>query len=213
MNIIEILASEFGLKVSQVENTVALIDEGNTIPFIARYRKEVTGGMSDEVLRDLDERLTYLRNLEERKEEVIRLIDEQGKLTDELKEKILAAEVLQRVEDLYKPYTVEYFVVEMDSNVAAPIRLTVLKGLPKFSLTDTLHLSSKYETLLEDGLCVKLCQRYKLMDIKSDFERDFEDQKYKIKRINYANRPVIYNGFGKSWDTNFSNFAGGLGWG
>ena len=104
MNIIEILASEFGLKVSQVENTVALIDEGNTIPFIARYRKEVTGGMSDEVLRDLDERLTYLRNLEERKEEVIRLIDEQGKLTDELKEKIMAAEVLQRVEDLYKPY-------------------------------------------------------------------------------------------------------------
>jgi transcriptional accessory protein Tex/SPT6 len=89
MNIIEILASEFGLKVSQVENTVALIDEGNTIPFIARYRKEVTGGMSDEVLRDLDERLTYLRNLEERKEEVIRLIDEQGKLTDELKEKII----------------------------------------------------------------------------------------------------------------------------
>ena len=104
MNIIEILASEFGLKVSQVENTVALIDEGNTTPFIARYRKEVTGGMSDEVLRDLDERLTYLRNLEERKEEVIRLIDEQGKLTDELKEKIMTAEVLQRVEDLYKPY-------------------------------------------------------------------------------------------------------------
>ena len=116
-------------------------------------------------------------------------------------------------EDLYKPYTIEYFVVEMDSNVAAPIRLTVLKGLPKFKLEDTLHLSSKYESLLEDGLCVKLCQRYKLMDIKSDFEKDFEDQKYKIKRINYANRPVIYNGFGKSWDTNFSNFAGGLGWG
>lgn len=104
MNIIEILAAELHLKVSQVENTVALIDEGNTIPFIARYRKEVTGGLSDVILRDLDERLTYLRNLEERKEEVIRLIDEQGKLTEELKEKILQAEVLQRVEDLYKPY-------------------------------------------------------------------------------------------------------------
>ena len=88
MNIIEILAAEFKLKVSQVEQTVALIDEGNTIPFIARYRKEVTGGMSDVVLRDLDERLTYLRNLQERKEEVIRLIDEQGKLTDELKAQI-----------------------------------------------------------------------------------------------------------------------------
>lgn len=104
MNIIEILAAEFKLKVSQVEQTVALIDEGNTIPFIARYRKEITGGMSDVVLRDLDERLTYLRNLQERKEEVIRLIDEQGKLTDELKAQIEEAQVLQRVEDLYKPF-------------------------------------------------------------------------------------------------------------
>ena len=76
---------------------MALIDEGNTIPFIARYRKEVTGGLSDEVLRNMDERLTYLRNLQERKEEVIRLINEQGKLTDELREHINEAEVLQRV--------------------------------------------------------------------------------------------------------------------
>lgn len=104
MNIIEILAGEFNLKVSQVENTIALIDEGNTIPFIARYRKEATGGLSDVVLRDLDDRLTYLRNLQERKEEVIRLIEEQGKLTEELREKIEEAQVLQRVEDLYKPY-------------------------------------------------------------------------------------------------------------
>ena len=104
MNIVEKLASEFQIRVSQVENTVNLIDEGNTIPFIARYRKEVTGGLTDVILRDLDERLTYLRNLEERKEEVIRLIEEQGKLTDELKSEIEKAEVLQRVEDLYKPY-------------------------------------------------------------------------------------------------------------
>jgi uncharacterized protein len=102
--IIERLAKELGLKVSHVRATVELIDEGNTIPFIARYRKEVTGGMSDVVLRDLEERLTYLRNLEERKQEVIRLIEEQGKLTEELREKILSADVLQRVEDLYKPY-------------------------------------------------------------------------------------------------------------
>ena len=74
MNIIEMLSAEFQLKKTQVEQTVALIDEGNTIPFIARYRKEVTGGLSDVVLRDLDERLTYLRNLQERKEEVLRLI-------------------------------------------------------------------------------------------------------------------------------------------
>lgn len=102
--IIEKLAKELGLKVSHVRATVELIDEGNTIPFIARYRKEVTGGMSDVVLRDLEERLTYLRNLEERKQEVIRLIEEQGKLTEELREEILSADVLQRVEDLYKPY-------------------------------------------------------------------------------------------------------------
>ena len=104
MNIIEKLASEFKIKTSQVENTVELIDEGNTIPFIARYRKEVTGGLSDVTLIDMDERLQYLRNLETRKEEVVRLIEEQGKLTEELKGEIEKAEVLQRVEDLYKPY-------------------------------------------------------------------------------------------------------------
>jgi len=104
MNIIEKLSKEFNLKLSQVESTVALIDEGNTIPFIARYRKEATGGMEDTVLRDLADRLIYLNNLEERKGEVIRLIEEQGKLTDELKSEIEKAEVLQRVEDLYKPF-------------------------------------------------------------------------------------------------------------
>ncbi len=104
MNIVEKLASEFKVKRTQVEHTVELIDEGNTIPFIARYRKEVTGGLTDVVLRDMEERLQYLRNLESRKEEVIRLIEEQGKLTEPLKEEIEKAEVLQRVEDLYKPY-------------------------------------------------------------------------------------------------------------
>ncbi len=104
MNINKTIAAELGLREHQVEETIKLIDEGNTIPFIARYRKEVTGGMSDVALRQLEERLTYLRGLESRKEEVIRLIDEQGKLTEELKTQILAAEVLQRVEDLYKPY-------------------------------------------------------------------------------------------------------------
>ncbi len=104
MNVIEQLAKELNLKISQVESTVKLIDDGNTIPFIARYRKEATGELSDEVLRDLDDRLAYLRNLEDRKLEVIRLIEEQGKLTDELKALIEAAKVLQRVEDLYKPF-------------------------------------------------------------------------------------------------------------
>ena len=82
------IAEELNIRETQVEATVKLIDEGNTIPFIARYRKEVTGNLSDEILRDLGERLTYLRNLEKRKEEIVRLIDEQGKLTDELTIKI-----------------------------------------------------------------------------------------------------------------------------
>ena len=104
MNITNRIASELGLSEQQVERTIELIDEGNTIPFISRYRKEATGGLNDEVLRSLDERLRYLRNLEERKQEVIRLIDEQGKLTAELEKAINDAEVLQRVEDIYKPY-------------------------------------------------------------------------------------------------------------
>lgn len=104
MNITEILAEEFKIRRNQVEDTVKLIDEGNTIPFIARYRKEATGGLSDTILRDMEERLTYLRNLEERKEEVIRLIDEHGKLTEELENQIREATILRRVEDLYKPF-------------------------------------------------------------------------------------------------------------
>ena len=98
------LAAEFKIRRTQVDSTVELIDGGNTIPFIARYRKEATGGLSDEVLRDLEERLRYLRGLEERKNEVLRLIEEQGKLTPELTAEIEKAEVLQRVEDLYKPF-------------------------------------------------------------------------------------------------------------
>ena len=98
------IAEELAIREAQVEATVKLIDEGNTIPFIARYRKEVTGNLSDETLRELDERLKYLRNLEARKEEIIRLIDEQGKLTDELTVKIASTMVLSELEDIYRPY-------------------------------------------------------------------------------------------------------------
>ena len=104
MNIAAKIAKELGVEEWQVEAAVTLIDEGNTIPFIARYRKEKTGVLNDEQLRNLHERLVYLRNLEERKEQVIASIEEQGKLTDELKAKILAAEALVTVEDLYRPY-------------------------------------------------------------------------------------------------------------
>ena len=104
MDISKILIKEFQLKPFQVTNTIKLIDEGNTIPFIARYRKEQTGDLKDTVLREFDQRLGYLRNLEERQTEVIRLIEEQGKLTEELKAEILKSETIQRVEDLYRPY-------------------------------------------------------------------------------------------------------------
>lgn len=104
MNITEKIASELNIKTSQVENTIKLIDDGNTIPFIARYRKEVTGNLSDETLREFDERLTYLRNLEKRKEEIIKSIDEQGKLTDEILQAVAIAKTLSEVEDIYRPY-------------------------------------------------------------------------------------------------------------
>ena len=104
MDIIKKLAEEFKLKEEQVEKTVALIDEGNTIPFIARYRKEETGSLDDNVLRDLDDRLTYLRNIEKRKAEVINLITEMGKMTDEIAATIAAAQTITEVDDIYRPF-------------------------------------------------------------------------------------------------------------
>lgn len=104
MDINQILKTEFNLKDEHINNTIKLIDEGNTIPFIARYRKEMTGAMSDVTLRELYDRLTYLRNLESRKEDVTRIIEEQGKLTNEITKKILKAKTLQEVEDIYAPF-------------------------------------------------------------------------------------------------------------
>ena len=99
-----IIAKELEVRESQVQSAIKLIDDGNTIPFIARYRKEATGGLSDEILRTLGERLTYLRNLEKRKEEITKSIEEQGKLTEELKVQIEKAITLAEVEDIYRPY-------------------------------------------------------------------------------------------------------------
>ena len=104
MDIIAVLGQELGIQKKQAEAAVKLIDEGNTIPFIARYRKEATGALNDEVLRNLYERLTYLRNLEEKKAQVLSSIEEQGKLSEELQCQIQAASTLVAVEDLYRPY-------------------------------------------------------------------------------------------------------------
>ena len=104
MELVKQLAGELSLREDKVAAVVKLIDEGNTIPFIARYRKEVTGSMEDTALRELEDRLKYLRNLEKRKEEVLSSIGEQGKLTPELEESIAAAQTLAVVEDLYRPW-------------------------------------------------------------------------------------------------------------
>ncbi|MEG1636524.1 MAG: Tex family protein [Cellulosilyticaceae bacterium] len=107
MDIVKVLQEELGIKKHQVENTIKLIEEGNTIPFIARYRKELTGELNDEVLRKFHERFTYLQNLEARKEQVIRLIEEQGKLTEELRNQVIKASTSTEVEDLYLPYKIK----------------------------------------------------------------------------------------------------------
>ena len=104
MDINQVLAEEFKLRREQIDNTIALFDDGKTIPFVARYRKEVTGSLDDQILREIFDRMTYLRNLEKRKEEIIGLIDEQGKLTDELRQTISNARTLVEAEDLYRPY-------------------------------------------------------------------------------------------------------------
>ena len=104
MDILKALTEEFSLKPFQVENTVKLIDEGNTIPFIARYRKEATGSLDDQVLRELDERLKYLRNMDETREKIKAAIEEQGALTDELSAAIDSAKTLTELDDIYRPY-------------------------------------------------------------------------------------------------------------
>ena len=104
MDIVKKISQELNVKSWQTEATIKLIDEGNTIPFIARYRKEVTGSLNDEVLRQFHERLLYLRNLEDKKAQVLGSIEDQGKLTPELKKAIEAAETMVAVDDLYRPY-------------------------------------------------------------------------------------------------------------
>lgn len=141
--IINELAVELNISKNKIENTIKLIDEGNTIPFIARYRKEATGNLSDEVLRKLNDRLTYLRNLETRKDEVIRLIDEQGKLTEELKNSILNANLLTEVEDLYRPYK------QKKRTRATIAKEKGLEPLAKIIISQTVKTGNKEEVVSE----------------------------------------------------------------
>lgn len=139
----EIIAKELGIKLSQVNNVIELLDGGNTVPFISRYRKEATGGLSDEILRKLSERLTYLRNLEERKTDVKRLIEEQGKLTEELADALNKAVTLTEVEDIYRPYkpkkrTKATIAIEKGLK---PLAELIMEGVFKGNLNDE---GSKY---------------------------------------------------------------------
>lgn len=113
----------------------------------------------------------------------------------------------------YEPYTLEYFVIEFDSIVSSQFRITVLKGIKIYNIEDKLQISSKYESMIEDGLCVKLCQRYKYLEMKEDFEKDFDSAKTMISRINSSNRPLLYGSYGNNdYNANYWRLYGGLGW-
>ena len=114
----------------------------------------------------------------------------------------------------YEPYTLEYFVVEFDSNVSSQFRITVLKGIKIYNIEDKLQISSKYESMIEDGLCVKLCQRYKYLEMKEDFEKDFDSAKTMISRINSSNRPMLYAHYGNNdYNRSYWDLTSGRMWG
>ena len=114
----------------------------------------------------------------------------------------------------YKPTPVEYFVVEFDSNVSSQFRITILKGIKIYNVEDKMKISSKYESMIEDGLCVKLCQRYKYLEMKEDFEKDFDSAKTMISRINSSNRPMLYSNYGNNdYNRNYWSLYSGDRWG
>ena len=114
----------------------------------------------------------------------------------------------------YKPTPVEYFVVEFDSNVSSQFRITVLKGIKIYNAEDKLQISSKYQSMIEDGLCVKLCQRYKYLEMKEDFEKDFDSAKTMISRINSSNRPMLYANYGyNDYNRSYWDLTSGRMWG
>ena len=114
----------------------------------------------------------------------------------------------------YKPTTVEYFVIEFDSNVSSKFRITILKGIKIYNAEDKMQISSKYESMIEDGLCVKLCQRYKYLEMKADFEKDFDSAKTMISRINSSNRPMLYSNYGANdYNRNYWYLTNGTFWG
>jgi len=188
MLILKKLCEEFQLKEYQVQSTINLIDEGNTIPFIARYRKEQTGSLSDVVLRELEERLVYLRNLEDRKNEVIRLIDEQGKLTESLRNEIVAAEVLQRVEDLYRPYKQKKKTraTEAKAKGLQPLADTLLA-----QETDIKSISDIAAQYINDLVPDEKEALQGAMDIIAEMVSDHADFREKIREIYLSDAVIV----------------------
>lgn len=198
--IIDELSIELNIEKNKIGNTIKLIDEGNTIPFIARYRKEVTGNLSDEVLRKLNDRLIYLRNLEARKDEVIRLIDEQGKLTEELKNSILNASILTEVEDLYRPYK------QKKRTRATIAKEKGLEPLAKLIISQTVKDGNKDEIVTkyinkEKGLeTVEECINGALDIIAEDISDNAKYRK-KIRGITYRSGKLVTTAVNKDEST------------
>lgn len=198
--IIDELSIELNIEKNKIGNTIKLIDEGNTIPFIARYRKEVTGNLSDEVLRKLNDRLIYLRNLEARKDEVIRLIDDQGKLTDELKNSILSASILTEVEDLYRPYK------QKKRTRATIAKERGLEPLAKLIISQTVKDGNKDEIVTkyinkEKGLeTVEECINGALDIIAEDISDNAKYRK-KIRGITYRTGKLVTTAVNKDEST------------
>lgn len=199
------ISNELGIKVSQVDRTINLIDEGNTIPFIARYRKEVTGNLDDEILRKLDDRLKYLRGLEERKEEVIRLIEEQGKLTDELKKQILMAEILTEVEDLYRPYKQKKrtrATIAKEKGLE-PLAIKMLEQKEKKGNVEDIAKefvdSNKRVETVEDAILGA-------MDIIAENISDNASYRKNIRRISYTTGKIVTSAVDKETKSNYEMY-------
>ena len=185
MDINKKIAEELSVKLWQVEAAVGLIDEGNTIPFISRYRKEVTGSLNDEQLRTLDERLKYLRNLEEKKEQVFATIEEQGKLTEELKQQIQAAETLVVVEDLYRPYRPKR---RTRAIIAREKGLEGLANIISMQMTDK-SLEEEAEAYLSEEKGVETIKDAiaGAMDIIAENISDEADYRIRIRKMTFEN--------------------------
>ena len=188
--IIERLSDELQISKGQVSSTIKLIDEGNTIPFIARYRKEVTGNLSDETLRKFSDRLIYLRNLEKRKEEIIRLIDESGNLTNEIKAKIENAVILTELEDIYRPFRPK------KRTKASIAKEKGLEPLAMLIIKQTLKEGKKSDVVSKYINCENGVSSYEeaisgAMDIIVEIIADNDIYRKQIRKISYQTGKIV----------------------